>query len=93
MGNIARRTPTNDVDESGGFITTDRGKVAAATWASEPKGDKDVETRMHALELGGQTHDTCDELSGAPTERAGYREQDTNIQRETRNTREILSKR
>ena len=81
------------MEERGGFITTDRGKVAAATWASEPKGDKDVETRTHALGLGGQTHDTCDELSGAPTERAGYREQDTNIQRETRNTREILSKR
>ena len=69
----------NDTDENGGSPITDRGKVAADKWASEPKGDKEVETRMHALGLGGQTHDKCGKLPGAPTEPAGHREQDTHI--------------
>ena len=43
---------------------------------------------MHALRLGGRTHDTCGELAGAPTERAWHRERDTHIQRETRSTME-----
>ena len=70
-----------------GFPSTDRGKAAAEKREFEQKVKKEVERRMHALRLGGHTHDIYGDIAGAPTELAGQREKDTHTQRETRTTK------
>ena len=71
MGNIVRRVPKESTGESGGFPTTDRAKVVAEKRAFEQTVNKEVERRMHALGLGGQTHDTCGEAHAQSTRDTG----------------------
>lgn len=59
--------------------------MAAEKKKIEQEVEKGVDRRMHALGLGGRTHDTPGELGGAHIERAWHREQDSHNQRDTSN--------
>ena len=69
-GHSEEERSETSTDEHAGLRTTDRSKVAAEKRLFEQKVEREVDRRVHALGVREQTHDTCSELAGAPTERA-----------------------